>query len=255
MIDLATHRCHDFSQLVTRWRRLARRLRLPMEEFGRSDGYPLLVLESHPEQARKPLYLSTGIHGDEPAGPEALLRWSVKNEDWIRSVPCMIFPCLNPWGLIHNSRFTARGLDVNRSFHQPRRPVVGPLRRRMNGRRIGTALMLHEDYDGCGLYLYEVCRKGPSLGRELLDAAADILPPDPRARIDGHRAKQGLLRRRIKPGEFPELPEALWLYEEEISDRSFTVETPSEFGLDRRVEAQVAVLDALAERVANGTIR
>ena len=43
-------------------------------------------------------------------------------------------------------------------------------------------------------------------------------------------------------------PEALWLHLKH-SNRTFTVETPSEFALERRVAAHIAVIEEMVRRV------
>ena len=110
--------------------------------------------------------------------------------------------------------------------------------------------MLHEDFDAQGLYLYEVQRARPYWGEPLLAAARQTIAPDPRSKIDGRTARTGVIRRRIDHKRFARMgwPEAIHLHLHH-ADRSFTVETPSEFALEQRVAAHVAVLDECVRRV------
>ena len=66
---MENHRCHDDRALVARWRRIARASGLQLTAFAESGGHPVYALQT---RARSPggLYVSAGIHGDEPAGPE-----------------------------------------------------------------------------------------------------------------------------------------------------------------------------------------
>ena len=76
-----------------------------MRRFSENGGYPLYYLETHSPSAHAPrIYLSAGIHGDESASTEALLAWAENNSETLQSLQLLIFPCLNPWGLVHNKR-------------------------------------------------------------------------------------------------------------------------------------------------------
>ena len=84
----------------------------------------------------------------------------------------------------------------------------------------------------------------------MLKAALPHLPTDPREWIDGRKATNGIHRRRVDKRRFARIghPEAIWLHLEH-SARTFTVETPSEFALEQRVAAHVAVIEEVVRRV------
>jgi protein MpaA len=185
------------------------------------------------------LYLSAGIHGDEPAGTEAMVCWAERNVRRLAALPCLIFPCLNPWGLVSNSRFDEEGRDLNRAFRGDDLEMIRAC--------FEIALTLHEDYDGQGLYLYEVESAKPFWGEALLEVARPLIPIEGRTMIDGRKASSGLVRRRFEPGKFPMLPEALYLHMHH-TERTFTFETPSEFALDQRVAVQIALIDECVRR-------
>jgi len=238
-------RCHDYRHLLERWRRVARAARLEWIPFAEADGYELVMLRSR-QSPSGGIYISAGIHGDEPAGTEGLLSWA--QEGGADGLPCCLFPCLNPWGLVNNSRFNAAGDDLNRSFHLDNAPQIPALREAIRSWRFSLAMMLHEDYDGRGLYLYEIKRSAPTWGDDLLALAAPTIPIENRATIDGRRiSRTGLIQRRYRPGSFPLLPEALYLHQHH-SRRTFTFETPSEFALETRVRAHHLLISASVER-------
>jgi hypothetical protein len=112
--------------------------------------------------------------------------------------------------------------------------------------RFDAAVMLHEDYDGEGFYLYEIQRCEPYWGEELLRATGKKIALDPRVRIDRHHARESLIRRKFNEPRFERIgyPEAIWLHLHH-SERTFTVESPSEFALAQRVAAHGALLDAM----------
>ena len=88
---------------------------LPPEELDR----PAFVRRIGRPAAPK-IYLSTGMHGDEPAGPCAALQL-VQDNVW-PDADLWLIPCLNPAGLRASSRTNAFGIDVNRDYRQPRSP-------------------------------------------------------------------------------------------------------------------------------------
>ena len=110
------------------------------------------------------------------------------------------------------------------------------------GERFALSLTLHEDYDATGFYVYEVMRRAPFWGEQLLRKARPLIAIDARATIDRRRARAGLVRRQFKPHRFPAMPESIYLHRQH-SYRTFTTETPSEFALETRVAAHLAVIE------------
>lgn len=253
--ESSAYRVHHYGQLVRRWRAVARSSGLRLQRFAFAGEDPLLVLRSPALAAEGGIYISAGIHGDEPAAPEALIAWAERNAARLARWPLLIFPCLNPWGLRNNIRLDAAGLDLNRAFHLDSEPLIAALKKVVAPYRFELALMMHEDYDGEGFYLYEIKRRLPFWGEDVLAVAARKIAIDPRRSIDGQRASGGLIRRRFDRELFQRIgyPEAIWLHEFH-AERALTTETPSEFGLEQRVRAHVAVLEACVQRVVRGNV-
>jgi protein MpaA len=249
---LSTHRAHDYRHLINRWRQVARASGLIMRPYISEFGYRLYCLRSPNIPANGAIYISAGIHGDEPAGTDALLGWAEMNLPVLRRMPFLIFPCLNPWGLVNNTRFDAAYRDLNRSFQNDEVPSIRALKGMLAGRRFRLALTLHEDFDGQGLYIYEIERVKPFWGEDLLRIAAPLIPIEGRTTIDGRRANSGIVRRRLILKKFATMgfPEAVYLHLHH-SDRTFTIETPSEFALDQRVSAQIAIIQECVRRVCH----
>jgi hypothetical protein len=247
--ELVSQRAHDYAQLVRRWRRVASVAGLRMQTFARKADYDLYWLQSKYLAARGGVYISAGIHGDEPAGTEALITWAGKNVKTLKRLPCMLFPCLNPWGLVNNSRFDEDGRDLNRLFQHDGVPMIKSLKALLKPHRFSLALTLHEDFDGQGLYIYEPQYRKPHWGEDLLKIASRIIPIEKRVLIDGRRSVNGLLRRKLNLKKFPMIPEAVYLHLHH-AERTFTIESPSEFALDQRVRAQVAIIAECIRRVS-----
>jgi hypothetical protein len=239
-----SHRAHDYRHLVERWRAVARKAGVPLRRLATVDGYDLFSLCTPALAESGGIYVSAGIHGDEPGTTEGLIAWAEKHARELAQQPLLLLPCLNPWGLMRNMRFNAGGIDLNRAFHRDDVPLIHAVREVVAARQFAASLLLHEDYDGQGVYLYEIQQVQPYWGEALLAAARAHVPTDPRPRIDGRKVTQGIHRRRMDRRRFAQIgyPEAIWLHQEH-SARTFTVETPSEFALERRVAAHVAMLE------------
>ena len=248
--SLENHRCHDYRHLVARWRQVARACGLKLAAFAESDGYPVYCLQTR-DRSPGGLYVSAGIHGDEPAGCAGLLQWAEQHLPALLrrepALPLLLLPCLNPWGLVHNRRSDEADRDLNRLFDRDDLSPLTEWKLLLTGRRSDLALNLHEDYDAQGSYVYEIRREPGVWGHDLLAACHRALPPDPRRRIDGRPFDRGVwLRRRV--GRIPEHPEAIYLFQEGCP-RVITFETPSEFALHRRVQAHVLLLRECVRRL------
>jgi murein peptide amidase A len=249
--DFQAHRAHDYLYLARRWRSLARRANLLCESFGTSDEYELLCVRSPALEAKEGIYLSAGIHGDEPASTEGLYLWAELNLKYLRRLPLFMLPCLNPWGLINNRRVDSEGRDLNRSYHLDDVPEIRAHKELLKGYSFSFSMCLHEDYDAQGVYLYEVRPRGSAdrpIGPELLTTAGYYVPVDLRKKIEGRKALQGSIKRRIRYKQFPVMPEAAYLAFNH-SPHTITFETPSEYELGARVQAQAAAIQRAVEIV------
>ena len=250
--DFQAQRAHDYLYLARRWQSLARKAGLRCEPFATADKYELLSVRSPALEATGGIYLSAGIHGDEAASTEGLYLWAELNLKYLRQLPLFLLPCLNPWGLVNNRRVDAEGRDLNRSYHLDDVPVIKAHKELLKGLSFSVTICLHEDYDAQGVYLYEVWHRGGPferpIGLELLTAAGYYVPVDLRKKIEGRKANQGSIKRRIRHKQFPVMPEAVYLAFNH-SEHTITFETPSEYELGARVQAQAAAIQRAVEIV------
>ena len=240
----------DYRLLLQRWHALVvKNSFLHLSIFGEADGYPLVVVESKSWVEGLPsLYLSAGIHGDEPAGVEGLFQWASEELHRFGKWNWQIFPCLNPWGLERNIRCDGGGNDLNRCFDSHRVARIKAQLGLMKGRHYDLAACLHEDYDSRGFYLYEIAGRQPYWGESLCGVLSRVMPADSRGRIEGHAASSGLIRRRIKPSMMKGHPEAFGLHFHH-AERTFTLETPSEESLGSRVCLHKEFIAALTKKI------
>lgn len=218
---------------------------LEMRTLGEEGGYPVAVLEGGENEGG--IYLSAGIHGDEPAATLGLVEWAEKNAALLREESVLIAPCLNPWGLANNVRTDEEGRDLNRRFDKPGVGPIGKLLERIEGREFRRAVMLHEDYDARGVYLYELAQEENMIGEELLTAVEGVIPRE-EGDVDGRETVRGVVQRSDDLEEIVReidgMPEAIKL-SWQGAETALTFETPSEYSLYVRVRAQVAFLEAV----------
>ena len=227
----------------------AQQLGWTSELFYKTGGLELLALHRPPLSIRNPqsairIYLSTGIHGDEPAGPLAALKLLQEN-NWPLTAEIWLLPCLNPDGFVLNTRGNADGIDLNRDYrHLESGEVTAHVRWLERQPNFDLYLCLHEDWESNGFYLYEQnLDNRPSLAEKMIAAAKTVCPIDLSENIEDRPAQNGIIRPNISPQERPAWPEALYLISHK-SRQGYTLEAPSDFPLPVRVDALVAAVNA-----------
>ncbi|MDE3066607.1 MAG: M14 family metallocarboxypeptidase [Verrucomicrobiota bacterium] len=219
------------------------------ETFGRQGEFNLFALHraprsSRPRGAAPRIYLSTGIHGDEPAGPPAAFRL-LEEDRWPAEAELWFCPCLNPAGFVLNRRENPDGVDLNRDYRHPQtaevRAHIAWLERQP---QFDLYLCLHEDWESHGFYLYEQNPDGkPSLAEAIMEAVKPVCPIDPSEIIEDRPAKNGIIRPNPDPRTRPQWAEAFYLIMNKAR-LGYTLEAPSDFPLSARVEALVAGANA-----------
>jgi murein peptide amidase A len=199
---------------------------------------------------RKRLYISAGIHGDEPAGPLAVERL-LKENCWPGDLDVWLCPCLNPSGFDLNTREDSAGIDLNREYLTPRAPLVSAHMRWLKKQPdFHVALCLHEDWEAGGFYVYELNPDNqPSLAERIVSAAAAVCPPDESPIIEGWTASNGVIRPGIDPGSRSDWPEAFYLITHKTR-LSYTLESPSDFPLEIRVRSLMEGVKATCAALA-----
>lgn len=192
------------------------------------------------DPARIHVYLSAGIHGDEPAGPLAMLQL-LEEDRWPGDAALWLCPCLNPTGFLLNRRENFQGIDLNRDYRNSRSAEV---RAHMDWLEkqppFDLTVCLHEDWESAGFYVYELNPdQRPSLAAPIVEAVAEVCPIERAPLIDNWPAENGVIRPRINPAERPQWPESLHLLMTDKTRRGYTLEAPSDFPLPIRVTALV----------------
>ncbi|HEV2696201.1 MAG TPA: M14 family metallocarboxypeptidase [Verrucomicrobiae bacterium] len=224
------------------------------ETFHEASGFKWLALHraSRIQPPLSRIYISAGIHGDEPAAPLAALRLLQENR-WPENAELFFLPCLNPVGYTLNKREnTLGGLDLNRDYRNSKAAEthahIAWLEKQP---KFDLYLCLHEDWESHGFYLYEQNPDGkPSLAEKMIEAVQAVCPIDPNEVIEDRPAQGGIIRPILNPHERPDWPEALYL----ISHKArlgYTLEAPSDFPLPIRVDALVGAVRAGLDNLKN----
>ncbi len=246
----------DPTALVARFLAAASAAGFRVERFGEIAGCPLLALTKRTAGLKPRIYLSAGIHGDEPASSLAALELLESGVFDDRAV-WFLCPLLNPEGLRRGIRENPTGIDLNRDYRQPQAPEsaahVAWLRRQPN---FDLSVCLHEDWESTGFYLYEL-NSGPTLtpAETILERTSAFLPIEPSALVDGREAIKGIIRPVIDATIRENWPESIYLRSEHHSPLHYTFETPSRSPLELRVAALKAAALAVIEPLLNSDCR
>ncbi|HKB90362.1 MAG TPA: succinylglutamate desuccinylase/aspartoacylase family protein, partial [Opitutaceae bacterium] len=100
----------DVAAFIETFRSAALKAGFACEQYGEIHGYPLLAFTKSGAGDGPAIYLSSGIHGNEPAPPRALLRLIERNFFDAR-VSWAICPMLNPTGMHRDVRENFQGFD------------------------------------------------------------------------------------------------------------------------------------------------
>ncbi len=252
MIDLQTVsrkqrglHVHRLLRAIQRW---AIKAGFEVKTYGRVGGYPLISLtrhrKDHPDAAR--IYLSTGMHGDEPGGPLAVLSM-LHRDEFPREFSWSICPVLNPVGLEKGTRENGEGMDMNRDYHYAHIPAVLAHTLWLSQQPVfDLALLMHEDWETSGFYLNEF-KTGPipNLDQRIISSVGKVCPIETSGNIDEMPAKEGIVHP-FRDGHFGDnWPESFFLRHRGVPT-GFNFEAPSCLPLKTRITAfRVALLEAI----------
>jgi len=240
----------NVDQLLADFKAAAEKAGFNVATYGVIDQRPLYAFTRSAAATGsqgKRIYISTGIHGDEPAPPMALLS-ILQNNTLPLENDYYICPCMNPSGLAIHSRENSEGIDLNRDFSDFKSREI-ELHHEWVKEQIDDldmAIHLHEDWEASGFYLYEInFGEVESRADSILQAAAAWVPIEIAVSIDGHSASGGIIRPPANHDVPEGLPEALF-FQRRFNLLNYTLETPSSLELTARVQAmQAALLSAL----------
>lgn len=250
-----------YDDLVRRLETIAESNSIEMEPIGEFEAncrtYPMFLMRmGSPGRGKASVLINAGIHGDEPAGVEAALRFLESNSGnaALLSRFCfVIFPCNNPTGWELNTRENSNGVDLNREFNTRKPPPEAAIiSNALQGKCFDIVFEMHEDVDAPGLYLYEISEDSSRyVGEKIIEAAEAAGCPINRGDcIEGMPANGGLIRRKTIRFRKTRLPLAIFAYRT-CGGHVITLEPPAaRLSFEKRVEIDLMALQIVLDSAA-----
>lgn len=226
-----------------------KRLDVPIELIDTAHSYPIYQIRlTSSADTPKHILISGGMHGDEPAGVEAVLQFLERdNTALLKTFSFLVIPCINPYGYIHNTRETLNGVDINRAFEAKDIAEVVIVKKALAQTQFSLAIDFHEDYDATGFYLYEGKRDKKYIGPDLATAAKAIGPIDPEdPGEDAPDLAQGVYEVATSWGTQGLVPYLLHFHCEHV----IISETPTIWQLEQRVALHLTILDTALNTIS-----
>ena len=229
-----------------------KRLDVPIELIGTAHSYPIhqIRLASSAGTPRH-ILITGGVHGDEPAGVEAVLQFLERNNSTLlKKFSFLVIPCINPYGYVHNTRETLGDIDINRAFETEDIAEVAIIKKALGQTQFAIAIDFHEDYDATGFYLYEGKRDEKYIGPGLVAAAKAIGPIDPDdPGEDAPDLAEGVYKVATSWGTQGLAPYLLHFHSEHV----IISETPTVWQLEQRAALHLTILDTALNILACST--
>lgn len=240
----------SFPEFRARLERAAGGLGGTLADAGSFEDHPVLLLRAGAPDGR-PLLVTAGIHGEEPASALGFAEWLERDASRVLGrISLTALPCLNPVGFERGTRGSRDCPDLNRKFDDPAFPLTRIVTAALAETRFDLAVDLHEDSDFLGAYCYELKSEPPYLADLALAAASAHVPISDGEPVGELVTRAGVLRpdpaaRRRAAGRIGGLPIGLWLFER-VSAHTITFESPGARSLPERIATTRAAMRAAA---------
>jgi len=238
--------------------------RLTMQTIGQveygSFTAPVQVISFAPKgKADYRILIDGGVHGNEPAGVEAvmdLVQRVAKQPGKYKNVSFDFIVCVNPWGWAHDIRFNKEGRDVNRDFASFKSQEAGIIRDFVKGKTYDLIIDHHEDPSGKGFYMYQYAKPDQILSRAVIDSVRKAgYPIEQDINMILLKTDDGLIDAPKWGLWYMKLSRQLSMtnyFRLNISDNVYTVETPTMLApkdrLDMHRIAQHMIIDDLIKK-------
>ena len=216
-----------------------------------NNGSKFYYVTINDKKFEKTVAFSAGIHGNEPAGPFAVLKFLTEYESSNPDVRIILLPCVNPYGFDGQVRFNAFRQDINRRFCDKllsgEAKAIYDVLKKSN---IDYLVTLHE-WDGLdGFYMYasdsikkDVISKMPSFAS---DGGLKVLNGQ---KINGEEVKDGIIWHPLEGYKEPKSRCTLEnrLYVDGV--HYICTETPSRNELSQRVNVQTNLMHFIIDKL------
>ncbi len=232
----------DYNKVIDRLEKVEH----PFTIIGTVHTYPIyqFTLKSTVVDPKN-ILITGGMHGDEPAGVEAVLQFLERDATKLQEqFSLTVIPCINPYGYIHNTRENRDGVDINRSFETNDVLEATIVQEAIENMQFLFTIDFHEDYEAKGFYLYEGKHDEQYIGPEIVKKVRTIGPIDADdSGEDTTEIVQGVYKVASKWGTQGLAPYLLHFHSEHV----LITETPTDWSLQQRANLHLGVLDAALE--------
>jgi len=200
------------------------------------------------------VFLSGGIHGNEPAGAETEARFieSLAGGDTrFSNVSFDIIPITNPWGWSHDVRYNQAGRDINRDFASFATQEAKMISAYLEDKHYDLMIDDHEDPTGKGFYLYQYAMPDQVVARKVIGAIRGMgYPIEQDVNMVTLKTEDGLIDAPMwglwymKATGQLSFPNYCRLFK---SDRVYTVETPTLLNYEDRVNIHTKVREMILQ--------
>jgi murein peptide amidase A len=199
--------------------------------------------------SNKTVYISAGIHGDEPAGPLAIIEFL--QQGLSEKINWIICPILNPTGIAAGTRENDQRIDLNRDYYEySSKEIQSHVAWLKKQKTPDVFISLHEDWETTGFYFYEINlhHDNPERAKTLLANVETEIIIEPSFTVDNHETRELGWIHHAADADLPDLwPEAIFLAKHGCP-LSFTFETPSKaVSLEKRIKAHVIAITTAIE--------
>jgi hypothetical protein len=242
-------RTSRYTELVQRLERLDQDT-FSVEEIGTLEDYLIFLVRTKPAKGKTEVLLTAGIHGDEPAGPEAVMAAMESGflKKWAGKFNFTIIPCINPTGYDLGTRENENGVDINRSFDNAKVYESSSVKKFLTGKRFDLFIEFHEDWEYDGYYLYELAKDGKKFGKKIIEKLKKGKFPIHNGVADGRDTVNGIVEtgKSMPPPEIAAKVMALYVSARH-ADHIITSETPSKLNIESRIKMHLTVLETALE--------
>lgn len=199
-------------------------------------------IKKSPQPHAPSIYISSGIHGDEPSGPFAISKL-LEEGFFDDSINWYLIPLLNPTGLEQGTRENKEGFDLNRDYKSPKtKEVIAHLAwfKKYQNINFDLSFCLHEDWESPGFYAYSILpSQSINMLKEIAQAVTKVSELNLATEIEGMPAKGGFIIHGSQDlqnfiNKRDDWPEAFFLMKQQNIPFHFTFETPSSQPIDQR---------------------
>lgn len=179
----------------------------------------------------KRIAITSGLHGDEPAGPYGILDYFANNK--FKNVNLLIIPVFNPDGFIKDRRKDATNRDLNRQWNKNDKTVVVNTKDLIEDFNPEFLISLHEDATVDGFYFY------PSKGvhEDIIDWIHRFLyskmDPVMKSQVHGDKVNDGII---TQMKNLPKNYASMETYFSNAGIPNVTLEIPSVLDLNSRIQ-------------------